>query len=49
LSRLIEKILDATGMKDCNNTVVPADPKPLGKNADGEPFDEPWEYISVLA
>ena len=35
-------------MKDYNKAVVPADPKPLGKDVDGEPFDEPWEYASVV-
>ena len=29
---LIEKILEATGMNDCNKASVPADPKLLGKD-----------------
>ena len=45
---LIEKILEATGMSDCNKASVPADPKPLGKDVNGEPFEESWEYASVV-
>jgi hypothetical protein len=45
---LIEKILEATGMTDCNKASVPADPKPLGKDVNGEPFKESWEYASVV-
>ena len=32
-------------MSDCNKASVPADPKPLGKDVNGEPFDESWEYV----
>jgi hypothetical protein len=45
---LINKIIETTGMKDCNPDTVPAAPKPLGKDPNGEPFDEPWSYRSVV-
>ena len=45
---LIDKVLEATGMKDCNPAKVPADAKTLGKDKDGSPFDEEWSYPSVV-
>ena len=45
---LIDKILDATGMKDCNPANTPAEAKPLGKDKNGAPFKEEWGYASVV-
>ena len=45
---LIEKVLKAVGMEECNVKHTPAGPNPLGTNADGEPFNEDWEYSSVV-
>ena len=45
---LIDKVLEATGMKDCNPAKVPADAKALGKDTDGDPFSEEWTYSSVV-
>ncbi len=45
---LIDKVLDATGMRDCNPAKVPAEAKPLGKDKDGTPFSEDWSYPSVI-
>lgn len=45
---LIEKIIKATGMENCNRSPTPAAPnQPLGKDPDGEPMNEPWSYPSV--
>ena len=46
---LIEKIMEATGMVDCNRSPTPAAPKqPLGKDPDGEPMTDTWNYRSVV-
>lgn len=47
---LIDKVLDTTGLTDCNSNSTPtsSDGKPLGKDADGEPFNEEWNYASVV-
>ena len=45
---LLDKILEATKMKDCNSDVVPAQPTPLGKDKDGPAFSEEWNYWSVV-
>ena len=45
---LIDKIVEATGMEDCNSKSTPADPKTLGKDKDGKPFTETWSYPSVV-
>ena len=46
---LIEKIIEATGMQNCNRSPTPATPnQPLGKDPDGEPMNEPWSYPSVV-
>ena len=37
---LLDKILEATNMKDCNSDVVPVQPTPLGKDKDGPAFSE---------
>lgn len=46
---LIDKIIEATGMKDCNPNKTPAAPgTTLGKDPDGEPMSEDWNYASVV-
>jgi hypothetical protein len=45
---LIDKIIEATGMQDANPAVVPAEPRPLGKDKAGQPFKEQWNYASVV-
>lgn len=45
---LIEKILQATNMEECNPNWVPAQSSTLGADPEGEPFDEEWEYSSVV-
>lgn len=45
---LIDKILAATGMDDCESTPTPADAKILEQNKDSAPFNEAWDYVSVL-
>jgi hypothetical protein len=45
---LIDKIIEATGMQDCNPKPTPADPKTLGKDPNGQPFNESWSYASVV-
>ena len=45
---LIEKIIDATNMQDAKEISTPADNKPLGKDANGAPFRESWNYPSVV-
>jgi len=47
-SGLIKKIIEATGMADCNSDAVPAHPTPLGKDSSGPAFDEEWNYRSVV-
>ena len=44
---LIDKILQATKMTDCNPNRVPATGA-LGTDPDGEPMDEEWNYRSVV-
>ena len=45
---LIQKILEASGMTDCNPNWTPASSTPLGSDPDGEPMDEPWNYRSII-
>jgi hypothetical protein len=45
---LIQKIIEATGMQEANGKSTPADPKTLGKDPDGKPFNEQWSYASVV-
>jgi len=47
-SGLIQKILVATNMTDCNPNWTPASPTPVGKDPDGEPHDDEWSYPSVV-
>ena len=43
-----KKVLKTVGMLDSNNKINPSEILPLGKDADGPPFDEPWLYSSVV-
>lgn len=45
---LIDKIIAATNMQDCNPKPTPADAKTLGKDKNGKPFKEQWGYASVV-
>ena len=45
---LIDKIMKTTGMEDCNPISTPADPKTLGKDVNGKPFEESWSYAQVV-
>ena len=46
---LIDKIIEMTGMQDCNSSPTPAAPnQPLAKDPDGEPMNEKWSYPSVV-
>lgn len=45
---LIKKILAATGLEGANPNKLPARREPLSIDPDGEPFDEPWNYPSVV-
>jgi hypothetical protein len=45
---LIDKVIEATGMVDCNPDAVPAGPTPLGKDPNGATFSEFWNYRSVV-
>ena len=47
-SGLIQKVLKATQMEDCNAKATPAGEKPLGTDKDGLPFSEKWDYASVI-
>ena len=45
---LIDKIIEATGLQDCNPKSTPADAKTLGKDKHGAPFSEQWNCASVV-
>ena len=45
---LIQKIIDATGMHDCNPNWTPATQITLGIDPDGEPYNESWSYPSIV-
>jgi hypothetical protein len=46
---LIEKIIQATGMDECNRSPTPAAPgTTLGKDPNGENMKEAWSYPSVV-
>ncbi|MGH7954661.1 MAG: reverse transcriptase domain-containing protein, partial [Gloeomargaritales cyanobacterium] len=44
---LIERILEATGMKDCNSKATPALESPIGPDKEGAPRQDSWGYASV--
>lgn len=45
---LIQQIINATDMKDCNATKTPASTTPTSADVNGEPFDEIWAYASIV-
>jgi hypothetical protein len=45
---LIQKVIKAGGMEDCNKCATPAETTPVGLDIDGEAFNETWEYASVV-
>ena len=45
---LIQKIIEATGMEDCNPNWTPAIQQTLGIDPDGEPMQEDWSYPSIV-
>jgi len=45
---LISKILEATGMEDCNPNQTPASIQALGSDPDGEPMNEKWNYRAII-
>ena len=45
---LIQKIINATGLQDCNPNHTPALQACLGIDPDGEPMDELWSYRSIV-
>ena len=45
---LIDKILVATQMEECNLKYTPADKIPLNKDLDGDPCCEEWYYRSIV-
>ena len=46
---LIQKIINGTGMQDCNPNWTPATQLTLGIDSDGEPaYDETWNYPSIV-
>ena len=45
---LIKKIIEATGMEDCNPNWVPASQLSLGIDPDGPPMSESWSYPSIV-
>jgi hypothetical protein len=45
---LIEKVIAATGMQDCNSISTPTSKEALGSDRDGEDFDEKWKYSTIV-
>ena len=45
---LIDKIIKTMGMDMCNPNKTPATKLPLGKDVDGEPMEEKWDYRSIV-
>jgi len=46
---LIQKVIEATGMTECNRSPTPAAPNTtLGKDPNGEPMAESWSYPSIV-
>ena len=45
---LLEKIISATGLTDCNPNWVPAAPIALGRDPDGSKSTETWNYESIV-
>lgn len=47
-SGLIKKILEATGMNECNPNKTPSTREALGSDPEGKDMDEAWNYRSVV-
>jgi hypothetical protein len=45
---LMEKLLEAAGLQYCNLFLTPASKTPVGSDVDGAPFQEGWEYASIV-
>jgi Reverse transcriptase (RNA-dependent DNA polymerase) len=45
---LINKVLHATNMSDCNGCETPATLVPLHTDRNGVPFEDKWEYDSII-
>ena len=45
---LIQKIIEATGMANCNSNWAPAIQQTVGINPDGKPMQEEWSYPSIV-
>ena len=45
---LIDKILVATQVEDCNPKFTPDDKVPLDKYVDGDPCHKEWEHMSIV-
>ena len=45
---LINRILKACGMEDSNPKSTPAEITPIGKDLDGDPCKEKWDYRSIV-
>jgi len=45
---LINKVLKAADMEDCNTVSTPASTTPLSKDADGDPFTASWDYATIM-
>ena len=45
---LIQKILEATGMEECNPNQTPTIKEALGSDPDGELMTNEWSYCSII-
>jgi hypothetical protein len=45
---LVNKIIEAAGVTDCNPKWTPASTTPLGSDPDGEPMDEAWNHRLIV-
>ena len=45
---LIKKIMDATGMNDCNTNRTPTTKEALASDDEGQPMEDEWNYRSVV-
>ena len=45
---LIDKVLKAAGMDECNQNATPSTLNPLGPDKDGQPMNESWEYATII-
>ena len=46
--RLIQKIIDTTGMKECSPNKTPSTREALGSDETGAPMEDSWNYRSVI-